>query len=297
MKSRNLAASCSAAFFLGVVGPAQAEDWAGARAASRGGAALADSTDVGAAGQNVATFALDPQYDMAAGGISGPDDTWLGRVAAGDSRTSLVSLTATYSYRVDDVDPPAAALPGWTVLGDALTNSTSHQGLSLGLAYPFLERKVAIGVTGRYDWRQSEQEGKDDAFNFGVSAAARPWKPLTIGVGVHNALDLGYADTVRTVDFGVRWEPGEFLGISGELTTEWMGNPFEESLAEHLGVDFGFTEWLRLSAGWQHQDGAHKVGGGLALVSEKAELDYSLVGEVGTDPARLWHGLDIRVHF
>lgn len=297
MKSRNHAACCAFAFFLSLAGAAHADDWEGARSAARGGTTLGDANDVGAAGQNVATFALSPRYDMAAGGISGPDDTWLGRVAAGDSRTSAVTLTATYTYRVDDVAPPSSALPGWTILGDALTNTTSHQGLSLGLAYPFLDRKMAVGVTGRYDWRESEQEGNEDAFNFGVSLAARPWTPLTLGIAVHNALDLGYPDTRRLVDFGVRWEPGEFLGLSGELTTEWMGNPFEESVAEHLGVDFGVTTWLRLSAGWQHEDGLHKVGGGLALVSDKAELDYSLVGEVGSDPARLWHGLDVRVHF
>lgn len=297
MTVRNLAASTVPAFCLLATFEAQAGDWEGARSAARGGTGLADGNDVGAAGQNVATFALTPRYDMTAGGVAGPDETWLGRIAAGDSRTSVITLTATYSYRTDDIAPPSSALPGWTVLGDAISNTTSHQGLSLGLAYPLLDHKLAFGVTGRYDWRASEQEGNRDGFNFGVSMAARPWAPVTLALGIHNALDLGYPDTARLVDFGVRWEPGEYIGVSGELTTEWMGNPFEKSLAEHVGVDFGVTDWLRLSAGWQHQDGAHKVGGGLALVSDKAELDYSLLGEVGSDPARLWHGVDVRVHF
>ena len=56
--------------------------------------------------------------------------------------------------------------------------------------------------------------------------------------------------TESTVDVGARWEPGPFLGLEGALRTEWMGDPFEESIAEHVGADVGLTEWLRLSAGW-----------------------------------------------
>lgn len=299
MQLRKLSVVVVAALFVATALPAiaRADDWTGARAASRGGTGLANGADVGAIGENVATVALVERYDLAAGGVGGPDSTWLGQVAAADSRTSVVTLGASYSYRSDDVPPAAELIPGWTVLGDAITNTTSHQGITLGLAYPFLNRKMSVGLTGRYDWRASETEGNDSAFNFSLSAAAKPWEPVTLALGINNALDLGYPDTRRLVDFGVRWEPGQYLGLEGELTTEWMGDPFEESLAEHVGIDFGVTTWLRLSAGWQHEAGDHKVGGGLALVSEKAELDYSLVGEVGSEPARLWHGVDLRIHF
>ncbi len=289
----------TAAVFLVCATPraAIADDWTGARGDARGGTGLANSNDVGAISTNVATAALTEQYDMTAGGVAGPDSTWLGRIAAVDSRTSVVTLGASYNYLSDDVPPPSAALPGWALLDEALTNTTLHQGVSLGLAYPFMDRRISVGVTGRFDWRASEQEGDSDGFNFSASMAARPYEPLTLALSVQNVLDLGYADTRRLVDLAVRYDIGTYLALEGQLRTEWMGNPLEESLAEHFGADVGVTEWLRLGAGWSHEDGMHRVGGGLSLVSEKAELDYSVVGEVDSSPARLWHGLDLRVHF
>lgn len=299
MHSGKLSALMPLACFTALLLPAaaRADDWVGARGAGRGGTGLADASDVGAAATNVATLSLGERYDLSAGGVAGPDSTWMGRIAAVDSRTSIVTLGATYSYRSDDVAPPSSALPGWSILGQQVTNLTSHQGVTLGLAYPFLSRRMAVGLTGRFDWRASEQEGDAEAFNFGASLAARPWDPLTLALSVQNVLDLGYPDTRRLVDLGVRWELGKYLAFEGQLRTEWMGDPFAESLAEHLGVDVGVTSWLHLGAGWQHEDGDHRVGGGLSLVSEKAELDYSLTGEIGADPARLWHGVDLRVHF
>jgi hypothetical protein len=297
MPLRKLAAMLLGDLFLAAVSPARADEWSGARSTGRGGVGLADGSDVGDIARNVAAVSLAARYDLAAGGGAGPDDTWLGRVAAADSRTSVVTLGAAYSYKLDDVEPPSRALPGWVLADDEITNVTSHQGLSVGIAYPFLNRRVAIAATGRYDWRDSEQEGQEDGFNFGISAAGKPWEPVTVSVAINNALDLGYPDTRRTVDVGARWEPGPYLGFETVLRTEWMGDPFEESLAEHVGIDVGVTKWLRLAAGWQQEDGAHRVGGGLSLVSDKADLDYSLVGELESDPARLWHGLDLRVHF
>jgi hypothetical protein len=297
MPLRKLIAPFLVASFVCVPSTARAEERSGARAAGRGGVGLADGSDVGEVARNVAAVALTERYDLVAGGVSGPDDTWLGRLAAADSRTSVVTLGASYTYRLDDIDPPSSALPGWVLADDELTNQTSHQGLVVGMAYPFLDRRVSIAATGRYDWRDSEQEGESDGFNFGISAAAKPWEPVTVSLAVNNALDLGYPDTKRTVDVGVRWEPGPYLGLQGELRTDWMGDPFEESIAEHLGADIGVTSWLRLSGGWQHNDGQHVVGGGLSLVSDKADLDYSIQGELETDPTRLWHSLDLRVHF
>lgn len=297
MPVRKLVPLLQSALLLLVPLPAGATELTGARAAGRGGVGLANPSDVGEIDTNVAAVALSERYDLVAGGTYGPDDTWMGRVAAADSRTSVVTLGASYTYRVDDVAPPLSALPGWVLADDEITNLTAHQGFALGIAYPFLDRRLSIAATGRYDWRDSEQEGSSDGFNFGVSAAGKPSEAVTVALGINNALDLGYPDIERTVDLGVRWEPGPFLGLEAVLRTEWMGDPFEESIGEHVGVDVGLTQWLRLSGGWQHDGGLHTVGGGLSLVSDKADLDYSLQGEVDTDPGRLWHTLDLRVHF
>ncbi|MBM4390633.1 MAG: hypothetical protein FJ090_05885 [Deltaproteobacteria bacterium] len=277
--------------------PARADDWLGARSAGRGGTGLADVGDVGAVSVNVSALALAPRYDLVAGGVRGPDDTWLGRVAAVDSRTSAVTLGANYSYKIDNVPPVGAALPGWVLAGDEVDNPTTHQALSVGLAYPFLGNRLGLGVTGRYDWRVAQNEGEDDGFNFGVGLAGRPSEAVTLAAGVQNVVDHRYADTRRLLDLGVRWQPGQYLALEVGVKTEWMGDPFEESLAELAGIDLFATEWLALRGGWQHENGLHTVGGGIGLVSARADLDYALTGEVGSDPARLWHGLDLRVHF
>jgi hypothetical protein len=276
---------------------ARADDWLGARSLGRGGTGLADGADAGAVLQNLATSSLAPRYDIVAGGVRGPDDTWLGRVAALDSRTSAIALGATYTYRYDDVPPTGASLPGWVASGDTLDNPTSHQGVSLGLSYPFAGRKLAVAVTGRYDWRDSQNDGQATGFNFGASVAGQPSEAVTLAAGVQNVLDLDYADTRRLVDLGVRWQPGPYLAVEAEARTEWMGDPFADSLGEHVGVDVFPVEWLVLRGGWEHARGQHRVGGGFGLVSKQADLDYGISGEVGEDPLRLWHGLDLRVHF
>lgn len=276
---------------------ALADDWLGARSAGRGGTGVADPTDAAAVSVNLATLSLAPRYDIVAGGVRGPDDTWLGRVAAADSRTSAVTLGATYTHLVDDVPPAGASLPGWVVAGNEVDNPTTHQALTVGLAYPFLGKKVGLGVTGRYDWRAAQNEGKSDAFNVGLSVAAAPAESVVVALAAQNLVDSGYADTRRLVDLGLRWTPGKYLALEVGAKTEWMGSPFEESLAELAGVDVYATEWLVLRGGWQHEGGKHTVGGGLGLVADTAALDYALTGEVGSDPARLWHGLDLRVHF
>ena len=286
------------AFGLTFVSEARADDWLGARSLGRGGTGLADGEDAGAAGVNVATVSLADRYDLVAGGVRGPDDTWIGRIAAVDSRTSVVTLGATYTYKADDVPPTGDALPGWIVAGDEIDNPATHQGLSIGIAYPFLERKFSVGFTGRYDWLASENEGNASAFNFGASIAGKPADSLTLALSVQNVLDLDYVDTRRLVDIGARWQPGPYLALEGSLRTEWMGNPFEESLAEHVGIDLFAVKWLALRGGWQHENGQHQVGGGIGLISDKAAIDYGISGELGTaDPVRLWHGVDIRIHF
>ncbi len=276
---------------------ARADDWLGARSAGRGGTGIADGTDAGAVSVNLATLSMAPRYDIVAGGVRGPDDTWLGRVAAADSRTSAVTLGAAYTYRADDVPPVGASLPGWVLAGDEIDNPTTHQSLTVGLAYPFLGKKLGLGVTGRYDWRSAQNEGSADAFNVGVSAAAAPAESVILAAGVQNLVDSGYADTRRLVDLGVRWMPGKYLALEVGAKTEWMGEPFEASLGEQAGVDVYATEWLVLRGGWQHEGGEHTVGGGIGLLSDRAALDYALTGELGSDPLRLWHGLDLRIHF
>lgn len=286
---------------LTFVSQAHADDSLGARSLGRGGTGLADGDDTAAVNVNVATMALADRYDLVAGGVRGPDDTWLGRISAADSRTSVVTMGATYTYRADNIPPTGDSLPGWLVKGDELDNPTSHQGVTVGLSYPFLSRKMAIGMTGRYDWRTSKADGNSNAFNFGASVAGRPAETLTLALGIRNVLDLQYADTRRLVDLGARWEPGPYLALEGSIQTEWMGNPFEESLAQHVGLDVFAVEWLALRAGWQQEDGLHQVGGGIGLISARAALDYGISGEIGNgdsdEPARLWHGLDLRVHF
>jgi hypothetical protein len=283
-----------AAMGLGWAVPASAEEL-GARSMGRGGVGRADAADVGGEAENLAALSLVPRYEIVAGAELGPDARFLLRSNAVDSRTSKVTLGAGYQRLTDNVPPTGDALPGWKLPGEELENPTSHQGVHLGLAVPFLDHRLAIAAHTRFDWRSSDLEGDDNAFNFGFSVAGRPLPTLTLAAGARDLLG-GYADTTRSADLSVRYDPGPYLGIEADVTTPLEGTFTADRLGVHAGFDVGAVKWLALRGGWYMDEGTHFATAGIGLISEQATLDYGVRVQLD-DPARNWHGLDLRVSF
>lgn len=268
----------------------------GARAMAVGETGTAATTDAGAAPGNVAAASLVEQYAVVAGVGFGAESRFLLRGAAVDTRTSSVTLSANYYRLTDDVVPTGEALPGWWPADEELTDPTEHQGVGVGLAYPFLDRSMSIGTTLRYDWRSSDIHGAERAFNLGVQWATKPGANLTFALAAADLLENDYPDTGRTLTAGGRWDPGAYLAVEGAavfpLVNEWSWQAVEW----HAGASVGFVQFLQLSGGYFFADGRDFATVGLTLSSAQADLDYGVKIDV-SDPAYNIHAIDVRAKF
>lgn len=274
---------------------ARAEDM-GARSLGRGGVGRADGADVAGEEANLAAASLNPQYIMYGGGDAGPDGRFGARVGAMDSRTSAVALGAGYRWLIDNVPPNGAALPGWKPAGTELTNPTTANRVHLGVAVPLLDRRLSIAAHTQFDWEESELTGPDNAFNFGFSVAGRPLPQLTLAIGARELLDTGYARTSREADVSVRYDPGPYLGIEADVVAPLMTGFSVDTFEYRAGVDVSATRWLSVRGGWSLASAHHFAHAGLALVSDKASIDYGIKLQLDA-PERHWHALDLRVVF
>jgi len=268
----------------------------GARATARGGVGFADAGDAAAEEWNIAASALDPRYVIFAGAGLGPDDYVNLRAGALDSRTSPVALGAGYARLVDDVAPTGADRPGWTTPGAALSNPTAWQRVHLGIGVPFLERRMSVAASARYDWRTSALAGADNAFDFGLSVAGRPVEQVTLALGARNLLDSDYPRITREADLGVRWTPGPRFGVEADISSPIDANFSVDRFVWRGGLDAGLAEWLALRGGWSTEAGTNFASVGVGLIHTSVVLDYGVKIQLD-DPSRNWHALDLRVNF
>lgn len=301
-------ASCL--FILAVTTVARAESpgadlsWQGARSLGRAGAVRAAADDAAGAAGNVAAVALDERYEVFAGGGIGADDTFTLRAGAVDSRTAAFTLAAGYHRRWDDLPPASDVLPGWKLPDDELEDPAVHQGGWFGVAVPLASRRLSIGVTARYDHSSGELSGTVSGFDVGVSVAARPIEILTLAVDGRNLVGSPVEDTTRTVGLGVRLDPGPYLGIGLDVVAPLQDGLLTETDGwrngdAHLGLDVGLAEPVKLRGGLAWDESGWRPAAGLALVSERIDLDYGLRIDPAPDAQdlRTWHGLDVRIRF
>lgn len=283
-------------------GVASAEDPSGstfgARSLGRGGTSIGDPQDCSPAMVNLAAASLREHYEIVAGIELATDSTLLERGSAVDTRTSVVSLALGYYHLSDDVTPAGDTLPGWAPASDELTDATEHQGFFGSVALPLAQRRVSLALYGRYDWRDSEQLGEDNAFNFGAGAAVAPTDYLTFSVVGRDLLDFGYPDEERSVGLGGRFDPGRYVGIQAEVSTEIDGTPVLDAVDFGGGLDVLPIEWLALRVGGQYTDHVPYATAGIGFLSDKADLDYGMSWQADDFGAlRTWHELDLRVKF
>jgi hypothetical protein len=275
--------------------------WQGARALGRAGAVRAAADDVAGAAGSLAAASLDPQYVAFVGGGAGADHTFTVRGGALDSRTSIVTLAAGYHRRWDDVSPSNEVLPGWKEPGAELSDPATHQGGWLGVAVPFAKRRASFAVSGRYDVSEGALSGTSKGFDVGVAFAARPVDTLTLAADARNLVGSDVDATTRTLGLGLRWDPGPYLGLGADvvapLQDRLLSGPEGWKNADaHLGVDLGLVEAFELRGGAAWDERGWRPACGLALVSERMDLDYGVRIDVG-QPVRTWHAVDVNVKF
>jgi hypothetical protein len=268
----------------------------GARSLGAGETGRANSSDPGSLMRNVAAGSLDPRYDVLAGAGFGPDKTFHLHSMALDSRTSRVTMGLRWYRTTDTLALQGDDLPGWKDPADALLDPAEHQGVGLVFAYPLLDRRLSFSISGGYDWKIGERSGNSAGFNFGAGAAGKPLPSLTLAAGFHNMLLNEFDRTPRELDGGIRWAPGDFLGVEVNGAV-----PVEKSLLWQearlgAGVEVGIVKLVGLRGGYLLDSGEHNVTAGVSLLSEYAAIDYGLQFALG-DELHLWHAIDLRVFF
>lgn len=278
-----------------IAAPAHADE-PGARALGQGSTGVADSTDAGAFPTNFAAAALVEQYQVISGGLAGPDHTWGLRAGAMDSRTSKITMGATYRRTWDNAPPTGVDLPGWWPVGEEWDNPAVHQSVQVAGAMPFLERRLSAGAVLRYDWRSSAIAGGSSAFNMGVGVAGVPVQTFTLAATATNLLENHYADTERTLALGAAWAPGTYLqvqlGADAPLDKDFAWS----RMAWKAGGSIGVAEAFHLNLGYFDDDARGQATAGLTISSPQADLDYGMRIEIA-DPTRSFHALDIRLKF
>jgi hypothetical protein len=299
---RSIGLSLSLSFFpaLAQDGAAGAGPGLGARSTGAGLTGLADPLDAALLQRNLAALSLIPHYDVVAGIGFGPDSLFVTRAAAMDSRTSVVTLGVSWYRFTDKLELSGADLPGWQIPGSSLLNPSEHWGLGLGFAYPFLDRRFSLGMTGRYDWQEATETGKASGWNLGLVIAAAPIEGLTLAFGARDLIP-GYRDTTRSMDLGARWSVGgtgnSAVALEVDATLPWIEAPDWSKARLGAGATLGIVQAIFLRGGWLVEGANHDLTLGLGFGSEHASIDYGVRLGVGEEELPVWHALDLRVMF
>ncbi len=281
-------------FGLGVlVGKSQAADPAMATSMGEGGVSRANTAGMGAILTAPALIALTPRYEVAGGGRIGTSKIRRLEAAALDSTTGPVALGLAFIKEGASFAATADELPGWLEPGEDTINPYTETTFGGGLAFSFLNRHLAMGLTARYERYSSRFADQEDAFQGGLSVAGQ--------VGGKAFLSLSAEDLVPSDDVdpgigtGLRWQPTERFGIELDTLTR-LGESTD--LAEiSAGMEAFPVEALPLRAGFRREalTGADYATAGIGIASEEASLDYAVSLQLGA-----WehaHALSLRLFF
>lgn len=269
---------------------------AGARAIGSGMVGIANPNDVSAMRLSLATASLTERYEIFSGAELGPDKHFSLRGGAVDSRSSVVAIGLGYRRLTDAEDLKGQERPGWQEPDESFDNPTEHQGFYGGVAYPFVPGVASVAAHARYDWYASDQLGEDAVFNFGFSAAWRPAEQFTMAAAIDNLLENQFRDTERELRVGARVDPGAYLGLEFNALAPIRPTWDWQKLDWRVGANVGIAEVIGLRAGYANNHTKSWVCGGLAFISEKAEIDYGLRVRVDA-PRNNVHALDVRLKF
>lgn len=196
--------------FLLAVAPVPAwalDDPIGPSTAASGGTGIADPRNNDVITLNPAALGLTKRYDLSGYGSIG------GGFLTGE--TSIVDshqtdhLAVGIGYRYAHGNPPftSADLPGWVGQGDVLTNKQTSHDVTVGMAVPFDDRRLSVGMGGSISAVTKERRGNyiDGDLDFGLAAAPKEW--LTFGMAATDVLPI-----TASTDHPFRVGAGVYMG-------------------------------------------------------------------------------------
>ena len=254
---------------LPVLAHAGEEDLAG-HTLAMGGAATALPSDNAAIGVNPAALALDERYDVHGHAAAGGGRGWNFCASVVDSRTSAVAFGLSYSYRFGDVAFTDDDLPGWIADGELPTNVKRTHTVGVGLAVPFADRRVAVGIGGAVRRYDHDRNGDVWTGDLDVALAATPAPGLTLGLAARDLLPFDHPDDPDPVLVGgVGYQAGP-VRLAGDLGVLLETGDLRGALGIEAAVDI-----VRVRTGWRAGE-APALTWGLGVLNEQGGFDYAM---------------------
>lgn len=261
------------------VGAAHATDVVSAQLAGIGGASLADPRDNSGITVNPATLSLIERYDIQGMFVGGPSGDLRWNASAVDGRTSkLLSFGLAYNGGILSTAFHPSELPGWVPSDETPVNSRQIHDITFGLAAPFFDRKLSIGLNGTLSIFKGDYVGSGVTGNIDLGAATRPVEWVTVGFVARNLLPIAdQADIPTALALGVRGGKEDMIlaAVDAQVRTEQV---VTSPWSVRAGLE-GTIKFAKLRAGWDWDGdrGWHQISWGLGLGDIKiGSIDYAM---------------------
>ena len=290
------------AFILGflLAGPAMAQDVHGANVAGRGGALVGDPADNANLLSNPGALALSERYDVQGYAGFGPDGALEWGVSALDARTSPVALGLSWRRTIRERELRTEDLPGWIVPGDDIERVERAHELAVGVAYPFADRTLSLGIGGLLRTGVDDRAGPFLTGDLSLGFGWRVSDEWTLGLSARNLLPLPDQEELPLHFLvGAHFEVPTLITLAldaGIQTEEIEGTP----LLVRGGLEL-HTGSVRPRLGYRYEGprAQHQLTAGFGLETEAGAIEYALALPLGQpfEAAGLVHTVGIRARF
>lgn len=239
-----------------------------------GGAVRANPGSFAAAMSAPAIIALSPRFCFGVGGRLGTSETR--RVDAGtiDSMTGPVSLGVVFARESLKRDATVDELPGWLEDTSDILNPQTHNAVGAGLAVSWLQRRLSVGIGGRY-WRYSSRFVESEQnYQAQLSVAARLRDGIFLSLSGENLLPNQWDFAQPQIGTAVRFERQGVAALAVDVVTALRSEPGLETL--HAGTELWVGEFVPLRFGYQRDFATEEnaLSAGIGTGTEQAILEY-----------------------
>lgn len=245
-------------------------------------------------------LALQPRYDFAVGARLGPDNERILQGAAMDSTTGPMALGLLYSRSTATPPTTVDQLPGFTQVGEGLSNPRTRTLVAGGLATALGEDIVGVGVNVSYFHEETRFGGVVGAVNAGASLSGSFAEKAVLTVSGENLLPDSLDWSQRRVSGAARYQPAPAFGLEVDLIGELDAPGDSPVLSYAVGADGTIAERVPLRAGfsWDGLTRENRLTGGVGIGKETFFLEYGVAAPLQSgDASALWHALCLRISF
>lgn len=257
---------------------------------------------------NPAALALAERYEGVVTGNYGDQESWGVNVTMVDSKTVPLALGIAYSH--DVWEPPFLdeELPGWQLPDSTIQNWKRSDAFTLGVAYPFLDRRLTVGVGLHMSFWDTQRDGVGVGGNAHIGIAGRPWEYLFLGLSLRNFVPLNDPLALpTTLRPAMRLEHPQVGALVFEADIQLVGEVLYHPLSLYSGIEGRIVTapadggMVAVRAGYRtRQLDGHYISAGFGLINTQASVDYALEIDVVTTPvtlSNLINSLSLRVAF